>query len=88
MIQKKTNTVFIEENDCIKRFCSELKELETKVINYKQKETTPLTDDESKYYEEQKECYICQKEFWYNKNQIIKFKSYKKVRSLSFYRTI
>ena len=23
----------------------------------------PLTDNENKYYEEQKECYICQKEF-------------------------
>ena len=40
---------------------------------------TPLTDDENKYYEEQKESYICQKEFCYNKNQRMKFKLYKKV---------
>ena len=38
--------------DCIKKFCSELKELETKVVNYEQKEMTPLTDDENKYYED------------------------------------
>ena len=41
---------------------------------------TPLTDDEKRYYEEQKECYIYQKEFYYNKNQRMKFKLYKKVR--------
>ena len=28
----------------------------------------PLTDNENKYYEKQKECYMCQKEFCYNKN--------------------
>ena len=44
--------------DCIKKFCSELKELGTKIINYEQKQMTPSTDDENKYYEEQKECYI------------------------------
>ena len=65
--------------DCIKRFCSELKELGAKIINYKQKEMIPLTDNENKYYEEQKECYICQKEFCYNKNEKMKFKLYKKV---------
>ena len=35
-------------NDCIKKFCSDLKEFETKIINYEQKEMTPLTDDENK----------------------------------------
>ena len=41
----------------------------------------PLTDNENKYYEEQKECYRCQKEFWCDKNQKMKFKLYKKVRN-------
>ena len=41
---------------------------------------TPLTDNENKFYEEQKECYICQKKFCYNTNQKVKFKWYKKVR--------
>ena len=35
-----------------KRFCSELKELGTKVVNYEQKEMTSLTYDENRYYEE------------------------------------
>ena len=29
----------------------------------------PLTDSENKFYEEQKECHICQKEFFYDKNE-------------------
>ena len=41
---------------------------------------TPLADDENKYYEKQKECYICQKEFCNNKKERMKFKLYKKVR--------
>ena len=40
----------------------------------------PLTDNENKYYEDQKECYICNKKFCYDKNQKSKFKLYKKVR--------
>ena len=45
----------------------------------------PLTDNENKYYEEQKECYICQKEFCCDKNQKMKFKLYKKVRDHCHY---
>ena len=52
----------------------------TKIIDYEQKEMIPLTDNESKYYKEQKECYICQKEFCCDENQKIKFKLYKKLR--------
>ena len=54
----------------MKGFCSDLKELGTKMVNYEQKEMTPLTDDENKYYEEKKKCYICQKEFCCNKKGI------------------
>ena len=32
----------------------------------------PLTDSENKFYQEQKECHICQKEFFYDKNKKIK----------------
>ena len=41
---------------------------------------TPLTDNENRYYEGQKECFICRKEFCYNKKQIMKFKLFKKVK--------
>ena len=39
----------------------------------------PLTDNENKFYEEQKECYICKKEFCYDKNEKKKFEIYQKV---------
>ena len=29
----------------------------------------PLTDNENKFYNEQEECHICQKEFCYDKNE-------------------
>ena len=45
----------------------------------------PLIDNENKYYEEQKKCQICQKEFFYNKNEKMKFKLYKKVRDHCHY---
>ena len=50
-----------------KRFCSELKELGTKVVNYEQKGMTPLTADNFFLYESQKVCYICKRAFCYDK---------------------
>ena len=78
---KQNKRSFYGGKDCIRRFCSGLKELGTKIINYEQKELIPLTDNKNKYYEEQKECYICKKEFCYNKNEKMKFKLYKKQMS-------
>ena len=66
-------------NDCIKRFCSDLKELGTKITIYQQKEMILLTNNENRYYEEQKEYCICQKEFCYNKNEKMKIKLCKNV---------
>ena len=57
-----------------KRFCSDLKGLATKIISYKEKEIIPLTDNENKSYEEQKEFHISQKEFCYDYNEKNKFK--------------
>ena len=71
--------------DCIKKFCSDLKELGTKIINYEEKEMIPLTDNENKFYEEQEKCHICQKEFCYDKNDKKTFKIYKKVRDHCHY---
>ena len=54
--------------DCIEEFCKDLKELATKIIDYEEKDMITLTDNENKFYEEQKECHICRKEFCYDKN--------------------
>ena len=42
---KQNKHSFYRGKDSIKRFCSELKELGTKIVNYEQKEMTPLTSD-------------------------------------------
>ena len=49
--------------NCMKRFCKDLKEHATKIINYEKKEMIPLTDEENKSYKKQKVCYICKKGF-------------------------
>ena len=48
----KNKHSFYRRRDCIKRSCSDLKELGTKIVNYEQKVMIPLTDNENKYYEE------------------------------------
>ena len=45
----------------------------------------PLTDNDSKFYEEQEKCHICQKEFCYDKNEKNKFKIYQKVKDHCHY---
>ena len=47
--------------DCIGRFCKDLKEFGTEMINFKKKEMIPFTNKEIKSYEKQKVCYICEK---------------------------
>ena len=42
----------------MKRFCKDLKEHATKIINYEKKKIIPGTDDENKSYKRQKVCYI------------------------------
>ena len=71
--------------DCIEKFCKDLKELATKIINCEKKDMIPLTDNENRFHEKQKECHICQKEFCYDKNEKKKFKLYQKVRDYCHY---
>ena len=49
---KQSKHSFYRGKGCIKRFCSDLKELGTKTINYEQKEMIPLPENENKDYEE------------------------------------
>ena len=49
--------------DCMKKFCKDLKEHATKIINYEKKKIIPLTTEEKINYNDQKVCYICKKEF-------------------------
>ena len=47
----------------MKKFCKDLKEHATKIINYEKKKMVPLTTEEKIHYNNQKICYICKKEF-------------------------
>ena len=49
--------------DCMKKFCKDLREHATKIINYKKKKMIPLTMEEKINHNEQEICYICKKEF-------------------------
>ena len=62
------------------KFCKDLKELRTEIINFEEEQMIPLANKEIKSYEKEKVCHICKKSF-----VIIKTK---KVRSLSLYRKI
>ena len=65
----------------MKRFCKDLKEHATKIINYEKKEMTPLTSEERNLQHNQKVCYICKKEFSTDDDNGIPFnKKYLKVR--------
>ena len=48
---KENKHSFYRRKDCVKKFCKELKEICTTIVNYEQKEITPLTDRKKKYYE-------------------------------------
>ena len=64
----KNGLGFYREKDCMEKFCKHLRENARKIINYEQKEMIPLTDGETEFYEYQKVCHICKKEFSTDKN--------------------
>ena len=74
----KTNNKFdcYRGEDCMKKFCKNLKEHATKIINYEKKKIIPLTRKEEKNYNTQKVCYICKKEFDTNDKKYYKVKDY------------
>ena len=76
---------FYRGRDCTEKFCKDLKEYSTKIINFKEKDMIPLTDEEIEFYEKQNVCHICKKEFCYDKNEKNKFKLYQKVRDHCHY---
>ena len=49
--------------DYMKKFCKNLKEHATRIINHGEKKIIPLTEEEKINYNDQKVCYICKKEF-------------------------
>ena len=61
--KSKSKLNYYRGEDCMTKFCKDLREHATKVINYEKKDMIPLTKKEEKNYNNQKVCYICKKEF-------------------------
>ena len=76
----KNSHYFYRGKDCVENFCKKLKEIVTKIINYKEKEMIPSTDIKNKFYEKQKKIHM-QKKFCTNENEF----KYKKVRDHCHY---
>ena len=82
---KQNKHSFYRGRDCTQKFCKDLEEHTTKIINFKEKGMIPLTDKATESYEKQKVCHIYKKGFCYNKNEKNKFKLYQKVRDHCHY---
>ena len=59
----KNKLDYYRGEDFMKKFCLNLREHATKIINYEKKEIIPLTKKEEKNHNKQKVCHICRKEF-------------------------
>ena len=55
----KNKLDYYRDKDCMKKFCLNLRENATKIINYEKRKTIPLTKKEEKKHNKQKVCYIC-----------------------------
>ena len=61
--ESKNKLKYYRGDDCMKKFCKDLKEHTTKIINYEKKKMIPLTTKEEICHNRQKIYYIYKKEF-------------------------
>ena len=66
---KKNRRYFYRGKDCIEKFCKDLKEVGTEIINFEEKEMIPLTNKEINSHEKQKLYHICKEIFCNDKNK-------------------
>ena len=63
--------------DCMKKFCTSLREHAKNIIDFEKKNMLPLTKEELKSHQYANVCYICEKKFV---KKFATFKHYRKVR--------
>ena len=61
--KRKNNLDYYRGNDCMKKFCKDLRKHATNIINCDKKEVIPLTKKEESNYSKETNCYICKKGF-------------------------
>ena len=59
----KRKADYYRGEDCMKKFCMDLREHATKIIDSEKKKMMPLKKKEEENHNNQKICYICKKEF-------------------------
>ena len=59
--ESKNKLNYYRGEDCMKKFCKDLRTHATKIINYGKKKMMPLTIKEEIYHNKQNICYICKK---------------------------
>ena len=75
----KSKLDYYRGDDCIKKFCKDLREHATNIINCESKEKIPLTKKEEEKHDKNKFCYIC-------KGGFINYdKKYRKVKDHCYY---
>ena len=79
----KNKLDYYRGKNCMKKFCLDLRDHATKIINYEKKEMIPLTKEEKRAHSTSKRCYICKKKFISDDNN--NHKKYHKVRDHCHY---
>ena len=64
LFDKSNNKLsYYRGEDCMRRFCKDLKDHAIKIIDCKKKDMIPLTKEEEDNYNKENICHICKKEF-------------------------
>ena len=61
--ERKNKLDYYRGEDCMKKFCKDLRKHATKIINCNKKEVIPLTQKEESNYSRETNCHICKKGF-------------------------
>ena len=63
--KSKTKHKYYRGNDCMEKFCRDLRDQAMKISNYEKKKEIILTNEEKMSCENQKNCHICKKRILY-----------------------
>ena len=72
----KNKLDYYRGDNCMKKFCKDLREHATKIINYEKKGMIPLTKKEEENHNKQKVPYTCKREFDTNDKKYYKVKDH------------
>ena len=74
--KSENKQTYYRKRDCMKRFCDDLKEHVTKIINYETKPMKALTEEEKESYKNQQLCHIGEKGFFTNNKKMRKVRDH------------